>query len=151
MVEVGERAPEFVLPDQHGQRVRLSSFSDRRDVILVFYPYSFTGVCGGELLALNEQLSQLQNDRVQLLAVSVDSMFSQRAFAEQQGLGFPLLADFWPHGEVARAYGVFDEKVGAALRGTFVIDKQGVVRWSVRNAIPDARDITAYHRALATL
>ncbi len=151
MVEVGERAPEFVLPDQHGQRVRLSSFSDRRDVILVFYPYSFTGVCGGELLALNEQLSQLQNDRVQLLAVSVDSMFSQRAFAEQQGLGFPLLADFWPHGEVARAYGVFDEKVGAALRGTFVIDKQGVVRWAVLNAIPDARDITAYHRALATL
>jgi peroxiredoxin len=151
MVEVGERAPEFVLPDQHGQRVRLSSFSDRRDVILVFYPYSFTGVCGGELLALNEQLSQLQNDRVQLLAVSVDSMFSQRAFAEQQGLGFPLLADFWPHGEVARAYGVFDEKVGAALRGTFVIDKQGVVRWAVLNAIPDARDITGYHRALATL
>jgi len=151
MVEVGERAPEFVLPDQHGQRVRLSSFSDRRDVILVFYPYSFTGVCGGELLALNEQLSQLQNDRVQLLAVSVDSMFSQRAFAEQQGLGFPLLADFWPHGEVARAYGVFDEKVGVALRGTFVIDKQGVVRWAVLNAIPDARDITGYHRALATL
>ncbi len=151
MVEVGERAPEFALPDQHGQQVRLSSFSDRRDVIVVFYPYSFTGVCGGELLALNEQLSQLQNDRVQLLAVSVDSMFSQRAYAEQQGLGFPLLADFWPHGEVARAYGVFDEKVGAALRGTFVIDKQGVVRWAVLNAIPDARDITAYHRALATL
>ncbi len=78
-------------------------------------------------------------------------MFSQRAYAEQQGLGFPLLADFWPHGEIARAYGVFDEKVGAALRGTFVIDKQGVVRWAVLNAIPDARDITAYHRALATL
>ncbi len=151
MVEVGKRAPEFVLPDQHGQQVRLSGFADRRDVILVFYPYSFTGVCRGELLALNEQLSQLQNDRVQLLAVSVDSMFSQRAFAEQQGLGFPLLADFWPHGEVARAYGVFDEKVGAALRGTFVIDKHGVVRWSVLNEIPDARDLTAYHRALATL
>jgi len=151
MIEVGERAPEFSLPDQHGQRVQLSSFAGQRDVVLVFYPYSFTGVCGGELLALNEQLSQLQNDRVQLLAVSVDSMFSQRAFAEQQGLGFPLLADFWPHGEVARAYGVFDEKVGVALRGTFVIDKQGVVRWAVLNAIPDARDITGYHRALATL
>jgi len=151
MIEVGERAPEFSLPDQHGQRVQLSGFVGQRDVVLVFYPYSFTGVCGGELLALNEQLPQLQNDRVQLLAVSVDSMFSQRVFAEQQGLGFPLLADFWPHGEVARAYGVFDEKVGVALRGTFVIDKDGVVGWSVLNAIPDARDLTAYHRALATL
>ncbi len=151
MIEVGERAPEFSLPDQHGQRVQLSGFVGQRDVVLVFYPYSFTGVCGGELLALNEQLPQLQNDRVQLLAVSVDSMFSQRVFAEQQGLGFPLLADFWPHGEVARAYGVFDEKVGVALRGTFVIDKDGVVRWSVLNTIPDGRDITAYHRALAAL
>lgn len=88
---------------------------------------------------------------VQVLAVSVDSMFSQRAWADQEGFTFPLLSDFWPHGEVARAYGVLDEDRGLALRGTFIIDGEGIVRWKVVNPIGSARDLDEYRKALADI
>ena len=149
--EIGRPAPDFELADQHGTPVRLSSFRGRRNVVLVFYPWSFSSVCGGELAALRDDAGSFVNDTTQLLAVSADSKFVQRAFAERDGYEFPLLADFWPHGGVARAYGVFDETLGAALRGTFVIDRDGVLRWSVLNCIPDARDPADYRRALAEL
>ena len=142
-------APDFELPDQHGAPVRLSVFRGRRSVVLVFYPYAFTGVCTGELHALRDARGSLLTDDVKLLAVSCDSMFSLRVFDEREGLGFPLLSDFWPHGAVARAYGVFDEERGCALRGTFVIDRSGDVRWSVVNEIPDARSLDELLRALA--
>lgn len=150
-IEIGRPAPDFELVDQHGTPVRLSSFRGLRNVVLVFYPWSFSSVCGGELAALRDEADWFVNDTTQLLAVSVDSKFAQRAFAERDGYEFPLLADFWPHGEVARAYGVFDETAGAALRGTFVIDRDGVLRWSVLHGIPDARDPADYRRALAEL
>jgi mycoredoxin-dependent peroxiredoxin len=88
---------------------------------------------------------------VELLTVSVDSLFAHRAWAEKENFQFSLLADFWPHGAVAKQYGVFDEARGLAIRGTFVIDKEGVVRWSVVNPIPQARDIADYQKALAEL
>ena len=148
---VGSLAPDFELRDQHGTPVRLSSLRGRKNVVLVFYPWAFSRVCSGELAALQTELPAFQNEHVALFAVSVDSVYALRVYAESQGLEFPLLADFWPHGEVARAYGVFDEQVGVALRGTFVIDHAGVVRWSVRQGIPDGRDVADYQRVLAGL
>jgi mycoredoxin-dependent peroxiredoxin len=150
-VEVGAYAPDFELCDQHGTPVRLSDLRGRKNVVLVFYPWAFSGVCTGELADLQAELSALPNDSVAPLAVSVDSRYAQRAFADTLGLAFPLLADFWPHGGVARAYGVFDESSGAALRGSFVIDRAGVVRWRVLHGLGDARDIAAYHKALAEI
>ncbi|MEE1939762.1 peroxiredoxin [Streptomyces sp. TRM 70361] len=150
-IEAGVRAPGFELRSQHGEAVRLADFEGRRNVLLLFYPYAFTGVCTGELRALRDELPRFVNDDVQLLAVSCDSPFSLRVFAEQEGIGFPLLSDFWPHGETARAYGVLDEEKGCPLRGTFVIDRAGVVRWTVVNAMSDARDPGEYAKALESL
>lgn len=150
--EVGAVAPDFELKDQHGAPVKLSDFRGEKSVVLVFYPLAFSGVCTGELCQIRDELPTLGgDDDVQVLAVSVDSMFALRAWADQEKYQFPLLADFWPHGGTARRYGVFDEGKGVALRGTFVIDTEGVVRWKVVNAIPDARDIGEYRKALAGL
>ncbi|MFI1578815.1 peroxiredoxin [Embleya sp. NPDC055664] len=150
-VEIGSEAPDFELRNQHGEGVRLADFRGEKNVLLVFYPFAFTGVCTAELGALRDELSAFQNDDVQVLALSCDAPFSLRVFAEAEGYGFPLLSDFWPHGAAARAYGVFAEDKGCALRASFVIDRGGVIRWSVVNAMPDARDRTEYHRALAAL
>lgn len=150
-VEVGEPAPDFTLRDQHNQEVSLSQFRGERNVVLMFYPYAFTRVCRGELCAVRDALPRFENDDVQVLTVSVDTVFAHRVWAEQEGFTFPMLADFWPHGAVAEAYGVFDRVRGCSTRGTFVIDKRGVVRWVVVNAIPDARDQQPLLAALASL
>ncbi len=151
-VEIGDEAPDFELPDQHGTPVKLSSFRGAKNVVLVFYPLAFSPVCSGELCALREDFPEVTTrDDVELLTVSVDSLFAHRVWAEQENFQFSLLADFWPHGAVAAKYGVFDEARGLATRGTFVIDKQGVVRWSVVNPIPQARDIADYQKALSEL
>ncbi len=158
--EVGTKAPDFELKDNHGRTVRLSGFwapdgpgddGGARNVVLLFYPFAFTGVCTGELRALRDELPKFVNDDVQLLAVSTDSIHTLRVYAEQEDIEYPLLSDFWPHGEASRAYGVFDEDKGCAVRGTFVIDKRGVVRWTVVNGLPDARDLNDYLKALDAL
>ncbi|MEU3945220.1 peroxiredoxin [Streptomyces sp. NPDC029526] len=150
-IRPGDEAPEFELRDNHGRTVRLSGFRGRRNVLLVFYPFAFTGVCTGELSELRENLPRLTERDTQLLAVSNDSIHTLRVFAEQEGLEYPLLSDFWPHGAASRAYGVFDEAKGCAVRGSFVIDKEGVVRWTVVNGLADARDPNEYVTALDTL
>ena len=150
-VEVGEQAPDFELTDQHGTPVRLSSFRGSKNVVLVFYPLAFSGVCTGELCAMRDDFPEVSRDDVELLTVSVDSTFVLRTWSEQQGFSFGLLSDFWPHGAVASAYGVFDADRGVAVRGTFVIDKSGIVRWKVVHPIPQARDIAEYQKALASL
>jgi mycoredoxin-dependent peroxiredoxin len=150
-VEVGSVAPDFTLRDQNNQEVTLSSFRGSKNVVLLFYPLTFTGVCQGELCSVRDDLGSFQNDDVQVLAVSVDSAFAHKVWADREGYEFPLLADFWPHGEVARSYGILNEEKGIAVRATYVIDKEGVVRWSVVNAIPDARDQSEYLKALASL
>ncbi|MCK8432014.1 peroxiredoxin [Streptomyces sp. D2-8] len=150
-IQVGEKAPDFELKDNHGRAVRLSDFRGRKNVVLLFYPFAFTGVCTGELCELRDHLPQFSDRDTQLLAVSNDSIHTLRVFAEQENLEYPLLSDFWPHGNVSRAYGVFDEDKGCAVRGTFVIDKEGVVRWTVVNGLPDARDLNDYVKALDSL
>ncbi|MEE6262227.1 peroxiredoxin [Plantactinospora sonchi] len=148
-IEVGAQAPDFVLKDQNNQEVRLADFRDRRTVLLVFYPLAFTGTCQGELTEVRDNLDEYQNDEVQVLTVSVDSVFSHKVWADREGFGFPLLADFWPHGAVAQAYGVFDETTGVAKRGTFVIDKAGTVRFAELNEPGGRRDQTGWRKALA--
>ncbi|MBW3619196.1 MAG: peroxiredoxin [Actinobacteria bacterium] len=147
-VEVGDAAPDFELKDQTGQPVRLSDYRGKKAVVLVFYPFTFTGVCEGELCSIRDEIDVFQNDDVQTLAVSVDSPFAHRVWAEQQGYQFPLLADFWPHGEVARTYGVFNDQLGCAVRGTFIIDRDGTVTYKVVHGLPDARDQDDYKHAL---
>ena len=150
-IAVGEVAPDFELRDQHGQTHALSSYRGKKNVVLVFYPFAFTGVCTREMCAIRDEIATLANETTQVLAVSCDAIGSLRAFAEREGLDYPLLSDFWPHGAVAQSYGVFNEFLGAPERGTFVIDTDGIVRWTVRNAIPDARTIADYQKALSEL
>ncbi|MFE2046896.1 MULTISPECIES: peroxiredoxin [unclassified Streptomyces] len=150
-IQVGDKAPDFELKDNHGATVRLSDFRGRRNVVLLFYPFAFTGVCTGELCEVRDNLPQFSDRDTQVLAVSNDSIHTLRVFSEQERLEYPLLSDFWPHGNVSRAYGVFDEDKGCAVRGTFIIDREGVVRWTVRNGLPDARDLTEYVKALDSL
>jgi peroxiredoxin len=151
MVDVGDEAPDFELNDQDRSPVRLSSFRGAKNVVLVFYPLAFTGTCQGELCAIRDSIADFSGDDVVTLAVSVDSSPVHKKWADEQGYTFPLLADFWPHGEAARSYGVLQEDLGLALRGTFIIDKQGIVQYKVVNAIPDPRDTAAYREVLSRL
>lgn len=150
-VEVGQEAPDFELRNQHGEPVRLSSFRGAKNVVLVFYPLAFSGVCSSELRALRDDFPEVARDDTELLTVSVDSVYVLRKWSDTEGFQFGLLSDFWPHGGVASLYGVFNADRGLALRGTFIIDKSGVVRWKVVNPIPEARDIAEYQQALAAL
>jgi mycoredoxin-dependent peroxiredoxin len=150
-IEVGQEAPDFELRNQHGEPIRLSSFRGAKNVVLVFYPLAFSGVCSGELSALRDNFPEVTRDDTELLTVSVDSVYVLRKWSDTEGFQFGLLSDFWPHGRVASLYGVFNADLGIALRGTFIIDKAGVVRWKVVNPIPEARDIAEYQKALAAL
>ena len=150
-VATGEEAPDFELADQHGQVVRLSSLRGHKAALVVFYPWAFSGVCGGEMQAMQARLGELAGDKLEVLAVSTDSRYALRAWADAEGFTFPLLSDFWPHGATARAYGVLHEEIGIALRGTFLVDLEGVVRWSVVRGIGDARDIEDYVEAIGAL
>jgi peroxiredoxin len=147
---VGGLAPDFELANQFGEPVRLSSFRGQ-NVVLVFYPFAFSGICTGELCEIRDNLAMFEDANATVLAVSVDSKFSLRAYAAQEGYSFDLLADFWPHGAVASAYGVFDAGSGMAQRGTFIIDAGGTVRYSVVNPRGQARDLGEYRKALAGL
>ncbi|GAA5170057.1 MULTISPECIES: peroxiredoxin [Amycolatopsis] len=149
-VEVGSQAPDFTLSDYNKQQVSLSSLRGEKPVLLVFYPFAFSGICTGELCQLRDEFDDYDG-RVQVLGVSVDTPFSLKAWAEQEGYQFPLLSDFWPHGEVAKAYGVFNEQSGMALRGTFLIDKDGVVRFAEVNQPGEARDQSAWKKAVSEL
>ena len=151
MINVGDSAPAFQLRDQHGAEQSLAARSGERNVLLVFYPFAFTGVCSGEMLALQEHVEEWDGLTTDVLAISCDPVPSLRAFADSTGLTFPLLSDFWPHGKTAKAFGAFDDSLGAAGRATYVIDKAGTVRWTVESAIADARDVTDYLKALSDL
>ncbi len=151
MVDIGDEAPDFELPDGARNPVRLSTFRGSKNVVIVFYPLAFTGTCQGELCAIRDAIADFDSAGVQTLAVSVDSSAVHAKWAVEQGYTFPLLADFWPHGAVAQAYGVFNDDIGLAVRGTFIVDKQGKVVYKVVNAIPDARDPDEYRKVLASL
>ncbi|HEY2167356.1 MAG TPA: peroxiredoxin [Jatrophihabitantaceae bacterium] len=151
MIEVGQVAPDFTLRDQNNEDVTLSQFRGTRAVLIIFYPLAFTGICTGELCAVRDDLSTFQNDDVQVLCVSVDSVYSHKIFAEREGYEFPLLADFWPHGAVAQAYGVFNDQVGFANRGTFLIDSDGIVTFAEMRQPGDGREPQDWREAIKAL
>ena len=149
--QVGSEVPDFTLRNQNNEEVTLSSFRGQRNVLVVFYPFAFSGVCTGELGAVRDDIDSFQNDDVQVLAISVDHVFALRAWADAQKYDFPLLSDFWPHGAVARDYGVFMEEKGLAARGTFVVDKTGVARFTEVNGPGEARDQDIWKEALGAV
>jgi peroxiredoxin len=151
-VEIGQEAPDFTLKDQDGNDVTLSSFRGAQNVVIVFYPFTFTGVCQGELCTLRDDLSEFEAVKAQVLAISCDSRHAQKQWATEQGFSFPVLSDFWPHGAVARAYGVFNEQLGCANRATFVLDTQGKVVDTFQSAnLGTPRERAEYEAALAKL
>ena len=150
-VEIGQPAPDFTLTNQYGEQVTLSDYRGEKNVLLMFYPFAFTGTCTGELCTIRDRYTDFVNDDSVVLSVSCDSHHTLRVFAEQEGLTHQMLSDFWPHGEVSKAYGVFIEAKGFATRGSFVIDKEGVLRWSVINGPGEARSADDYVAALADL
>jgi mycoredoxin-dependent peroxiredoxin len=138
---VGTPAPDFTLRDQFGQDVRLSSFAGQKAVALVFFPWAFSSVCTSELTGIRDRLDEFLTFDTEVLAISTDPTYSLRVFADTDGLNFPLLSDFWPHGAVASAYGVFDTDRGVARRSSFAIDRDGIVQWAVHNELSDSRNL----------
>lgn len=145
---VGAPAPDFAARNQHGQTVSLADLRGAPAVI-IFYPWAFSGICTGELHALRDRLADFRAVGAWVLAISCDAMFSLRAYAEAEQLDFDLLSDHWPHGGIARRYGVFSADAGCALRGSFVLDGAGQITWRVVNQIGEARDIADHVAALA--
>jgi len=148
---IGDDAPDFTLKDQHGQEITLSSYAQGKAVLIVFYPFAFSGVCTGELTGLRDRLADFETDDTTLVAVSCDPMYTQRALADRDGIFFPLLSDYWPHGATTKDYGVFHDISGGPKRSSFAVDKDGIVRWSAHNAIGEARDLDEHAAALADL
>jgi mycoredoxin-dependent peroxiredoxin len=130
-IRTGDKAPEFDLEETRDKRVRLSDFLGRRNVLLVFHPFAFTAVCTEEALDLQENLESFRNAETDIVFVSCDSSAARQAWKEQLGAEYTFASDFWEHGATAKAYGVFNEALGAPFRGTFLIDKEGTVIWSL--------------------
>lgn len=147
---IGTPAPDFDLPSSTGERVSLSALRGQK-VVLMFYPFAFTGICTGELCEIRDRGLEFTSDDAVVLGISCDPAPSLAAFAQAEGLQIPLLSDFWPHGAVAGEYGVFVEPVGAANRGTFIIDRDGILRWSVVTELGVARSSDDYLKALAQI
>ncbi len=148
---VGDNAPDFSLTNQFGEIVSLSDFRGKKAVALVFYPLAFSGICTGELCELRDNFGVFETEGVELIAVSVDSKFVQKSFAEQEGYKFSVLADFWPHGGTAKAYGVFNEEAGIAQRATFVINKDGQIAAKFVTSVGQPRSFAEYKKAIEAL
>ena len=148
---IGDPAPDFSLANQFGETVSLADFKGKKPVVLVFYPLSFSGVCTGELCEIRDNFEKFDKENVELLAISVDSKYVQKQFAEKEGYKFSVLADFWPHGAVAKQYGIFLEENGFANRATFVINTDGDLVAKFVTAPGQARSLDEYDKALASL
>lgn len=148
---IGDQAPDFELVNQFGETVKLSDFRGEKAVVIVFYPLSFSGICTGELCELRDNIAMFKNDNVELLAISVDSKYVQKQFAEHEKYDFSVLADFWPHGATAEKYGVFLSEAGISNRATFVVDKEGNLAAKFITAPGQARSLGEYQRAIEAL
>lgn len=148
-LEIGDAAPPFELRDQDRNIVSAASLGGRRS-LLVFIPFPFTRTCESEMCALRDQRARLSDLDANVVAITCDTSPSNKKWADDNGFGFPILSDFWPHGEVARAYGVFNEIVGVANRFTFVLDAEGTItRIISTDSLGTAREFEEYERALA--
>ena len=151
VIQVGEVAPDFTLSNQHGEELTLSDLVAEGPVALVFFPLAFSGICTGELCELRDNLAVFNDAKVRLVGVSVDSVFSLKVWAEQEGYEFSILSDFWPHGAVAREFGAFVEERGIATRATVIIGEDRKVLASFETSPGEARDFAAYREAVAAL
>ncbi|ORJ63990.1 peroxiredoxin [Mycobacterium simiae] len=151
MLPVGTTAPDFTLRDQNQQPVTLSSFRGDKNVLLVFFPLAFTKICQGELDQLRDQLPRFDNDNSVALAISVGPPPTHKVWAAQSGFTFPVLSDFWPHGEVSQAFGVFNDRAGYPNRGTFAVDRSGIIRFAEMKEPGEARDQQLWTDALEAL
>ena len=140
-LRLGGPAPDFTLRDQFGQDVTLSSYRGSKAVALLFYPFAFSGVCTGEMAVIRDRLDEFMTFDTEVLGISCDPLYALRAFADSDGLNFPLLSDFWPHGDVSRAYDVFDDERGSPRRSSYIIDREGNLSWAVHNAMLEGRDL----------
>ncbi|MEI7059064.1 peroxiredoxin [Nocardioides sp. CCNWLW239] len=147
-LQTGVPAPDFTLRDQFGADVTLSDFQGKKAVAIFFFPFAFSGVCTGEMSGLRDRLDEFVTFDTEVLAISCDPVYAMRQFADTDRLNFPVLSDFWPHGEVAKSFDVFNDRTGAPLRSSYIIDKSGVVRWAVHNANADGRDLDEHLRQL---
>jgi mycoredoxin-dependent peroxiredoxin len=152
-IGTGERAPEFDLEETWERRVRLSDFLGRRNVLLVFHPFAFTAVCEEEARDLQENLPSFHNANTEVVFVSCDSSAARQAWKRELGADYTFASDFWGHGAVSKAYGVFNEETGAPVRGTFLIDREGTVIWSLvkqterrTEMVPESLESLAQHR-----
>lgn len=145
---IGSEAPDFTLVDQHGSPFSLSDLRGKKSALLAFYPFAFSGVCTGELTGFRDNLGDFETETTTLAAISCDPIYSIRVLADRDALFFPLLSDFWPHGEVSSAYGVFDETKGSALRSSYVVDRNGLITFALHNAPGEARDLEIQAAAL---
>lgn len=146
-VQPGTKLPNFSLENQYGERVTNQDLSTGRSII-VFYPWAFSRVCGGELAELQQHLPEFRDANVRLVAISVDHKFALRTYAEQEGFGFELLADFWPHGHVAEIFDAFDAERGVARRVTVSV-KDGVIQTRFESPLSEPREFQAYRTAIA--
>ena len=150
VLEVGTLAPDFTLRNQFGEDVTLSDLRGSK-VVVMFYPFAFSGICTGELCEIRDRRADFDAGDAIVLSISCDPTPALKTFAEAEGLNHTLLSDFWPHGEVSRAYGAFWEQTGFATRATYVLDRDGVIRWSVVNGPGEPRDAADYTQALAAI
>ncbi len=151
-IQVGDEAPDFELPSDENQPVKLSDFRGEKAVAIVFVPFAFTGVCAGEFCQLTDHIADFEAKGVQVLGVSCDRPFSLAAWKAQEGFGFPLLSDGWPHGATAQAYGCFNEALGCANRRTVIVDKEGKIAKIFESAdLKTPRQLEEYEELLATL
>jgi peroxiredoxin (alkyl hydroperoxide reductase subunit C) len=147
-VEVGQEAPDFELRDSEGGKTKLSSFRGKKNVLLIFYPLAFSPVCSGEFCTFRDVNSDIASDKTEVIGISVDSSYTLKAWKKAEGFPNVFVADFWPHGEIARQYGVLVEERGTALRGTFLIDREGIVRWKEVLPQTEPRDQSGWRKAI---
>ena len=147
---LGQAAPGFTARNQHGELLALSGLRGAPAVI-IFYPWAFSSICRHELAAVRDDHERFVALSARVLAVSCDAIYTLRAYADAEAIPFDLLSDHWPHGAIARAYGVFDEQAGCARRGTFVVDSAGLISWQQVNQINEPRELAAVLAAAANL
>ena len=150
-LSVGDTAPDFELTDQHGRAIRLSDVIVGKPAVIAFVPAAFTGICTGEFCELRDNIELFSETSVQLHGISCDPKAALRVWGDHEGYDFPLLSDFWPHGAVSRAYGVFNDDTGYPNRGTFVVDRTGIIRFAEMKQPGEARDQRLWTDALAAL
>lgn len=148
-IQVGQAAPDFVLKDQSQKEVKLSDYAGKKNVVLVFYPLDWSPVCTNEHACFVSDIKQFEQLDAEVFGVSVDSVWSHKAFAEKMGIRYSLLADFNPRGAMSDKYGVYLSDKGITGRAIVIINKQGKVAWMKNYDIPVVPDIKEVAQALS--